>query len=129
MILGGKGLGEVKKIIPTKDGGALLGIYSRSSEVRDSGSGAINLEEKSSGVSSAGSVAISQTPKAISNFGEGDYWIVKLDKTGKVEWEKNFGGKGDDHIRTLALMANGYIIDGESRSERSGRQYKAVLLS
>uniref|UniRef100_UPI001625D341 T9SS type A sorting domain-containing protein n=1 Tax=Chryseobacterium bernardetii TaxID=1241978 RepID=UPI001625D341 len=56
------------------------------------------------------------------NFGEGDYWIVKLDKTGKVEWEKNFGGKGDDHIRTLALTSNGYIIGGESRSERSGNK-------
>jgi hypothetical protein len=37
LILGGKGLDEVEKMIPTKDGGALLGIYSRSSEVRDSG--------------------------------------------------------------------------------------------
>jgi hypothetical protein len=35
-ILGGKGLDEVEKMIPTKDGGALLGIYSRSSR-RDSG--------------------------------------------------------------------------------------------
>jgi hypothetical protein len=60
--------------------------------------------------------------KASSNFGEGDYWIVKLDKNGKVEWEKNFGGKGDDHLRTLALTANGYIIGGESRSERSGNK-------
>jgi hypothetical protein len=28
LILGGKGLDEVEKMIPTKDGGALLGIYS-----------------------------------------------------------------------------------------------------
>jgi hypothetical protein len=27
------------------------------------------------------------------NFGEGDYWIVKLDKNGKVEWEKNLEEK------------------------------------
>jgi hypothetical protein len=62
------------------------------------------------------------TAKSTENFGEGDYWIVKLDKTGKVEWEKNFGGKGDDHVRTLSLTANGYIIGGESRSERSGNK-------
>lgn len=30
LILGGNGLDEVEKVIPTKDGGALLGIYSRS---------------------------------------------------------------------------------------------------
>ncbi|MCD0457833.1 T9SS C-terminal target domain-containing protein, partial [Chryseobacterium sp. LC2016-27] len=38
MILGGRGLDEVEKMIPTPDGGALLGIYSRSSEFRDTGS-------------------------------------------------------------------------------------------
>ena len=94
-ILGGKGLDEVEKMIPTKDGGALLGIYSRS-----------NL---------GGS-------KKTENFGEGDYWVIKLDKTGKTEWEKNYGGKGDDHLRTLALTSNGYVIGGESRSERSGNK-------
>ncbi|WP_185290320.1 T9SS type A sorting domain-containing protein [Chryseobacterium lactis] len=115
LILGGKGLDEVEKMIPTKDGGALLGIYSRSSEVRDTGSGVRTPESKSS----TGSTV---TSKQSSNFGEGDYWIVKLDKNGKVEWEKNFGGKGDDHIRTLALTSTGYIIGGESRSERSGNK-------
>jgi len=93
--LGGRELDEVEKMIPTRDGGALLGIYSRSS--------------------------ISGTKKT-ENFGEGDYWIVKLDKSGKVEWEKNFGGKDDDHLRTLALTSTGFIIGGESRSERSGNK-------
>ncbi|KXH80361.1 T9SS type A sorting domain-containing protein [Chryseobacterium kwangjuense] len=94
-VFGGKGLDEVEKIIPTRDGGALLGIYSRS------GLGGSKKTE---------------------NSGEGDYWIVKLDKSGKVEWEKNFGGKGDDHLRTLALTSAGYLIGGESRSERSGNK-------
>lgn len=116
-ILGGKGLDEIEKMIPTKDGGALLGIYSRSSEVSTQGPGLRNPERKSTDKR-----AIRQVPKASSNFGEGDYWIVKLDKNGKVEWEKNFGGKGDDRIRTLALTSNGYIIGGESRSERSGNK-------
>ncbi|QBA22433.1 T9SS type A sorting domain-containing protein [Chryseobacterium indologenes] len=123
LILGGKGLDEVEKMIPTIDGGALLGIYSRSSEVRVSGS------EQGSGMRDAGSVSdiqslnpVSRTSKQTENFGEGDYWIVKLDKNGKVEWEKNFGGKGDDHIRTLASTSNGFIIGGESRSERSGNK-------
>ncbi|MBP2618866.1 T9SS type A sorting domain-containing protein [Chryseobacterium jejuense] len=122
LVLGGKGLDEVEKMIPTKDGGALLGIYSRSSEVGDLGSGARTPESKSSTGSTATYNLISATSKQSSNFGEGDYWIIKLDKNGKVEWEKNFGGKGDDHIRTLALTANGYIIGGESRSERSGNK-------
>jgi len=110
LILGGKGLDEVEKMIPTKDGGALLGVYSRSGAVAGSG------------MPEAGSKASSQMPKASGNFGEGDYWIIKLNKEGKVEWEKNFGGKGDDHLRTLALTSTGYLIGGESRSERSGNK-------
>ncbi|WP_114822570.1 T9SS type A sorting domain-containing protein [Chryseobacterium sp. KLBC 52] len=123
LILGGKGLDEVEKMILTKDGGVLLGIYSRSSEVRVSGS------EQDSGMRDAGSASNVQNPTPVSriakstdNFGEGDYWIVKFDKNGKVEWEKNFGGKGDDHLRTLALTSTGFIIGGESRSERSGNK-------
>ncbi len=114
LILGGKGLDEVEKMIPTRDGGALLGIYSRSSEVRVSGSSESTRETTPN--------LVSRTSKQTENFGEGDYWIVKLDKNGKVEWEKNFGGKGDDHIRTLALTSDGYVIGGESRSERSGNK-------
>ncbi|WP_160140205.1 T9SS type A sorting domain-containing protein [Chryseobacterium sp. c4a] len=119
LVLGGKGLDEVEKIIPTKDGGALLGIYSRSSGMRDSGSVSnvqnSNPEPRTTNL-------VSRISKQSENFGEGDYWIVKLDKNGKVEWEKNYGGKADDHIRTLALTSNGYIIGGESRSERSGNK-------
>ncbi|MCJ7933284.1 MAG: T9SS type A sorting domain-containing protein [Chryseobacterium sp.] len=112
LILGGKSLDELEKMIPTKDGGALLGIYSRSSEIKPG-----------SGKQQAGSNGkINSHPKSSSNFGEGDYWIVKLDKNGKVEWEKNFGGKEDDHLRTLALTSSGFIIGGESRSERSGNK-------
>ncbi|MFP8893243.1 T9SS type A sorting domain-containing protein [Chryseobacterium sp. EZn1] len=122
LILGGKGLDEVEKMIPTKDGGALLGIYSRSSEVRDSGSGVRNPESRSSSENTATRTLTSVTSKQSSNYGEGDYWIVKLDKNGKIEWEKNYGGKGDDHMRTLALTSTGYIIGGESRSERSGNK-------
>ncbi|MDR6403287.1 MULTISPECIES: T9SS type A sorting domain-containing protein [Chryseobacterium] len=95
IILGGKGLDEVEKMIPTKDGGALLGIYSRS-----------NLGGA----------------KKTENYGEGDYYIIKLDKNNKVQWEKNYGGTGDDHLRTLALTSSGYIIGGESRSPISGNK-------
>ncbi|MFP7655383.1 T9SS type A sorting domain-containing protein [Chryseobacterium proteolyticum] len=115
LILGGRGLDEVEKMIPTRDGGALLGIYSRSSEFRVSDSGNQNSATGTSG-------SVSRYAKTTENFGEGDYWIVKLNKEGKVEWEKNLGGKGDDHLRTLALTSNGYIIGGESRSERSGNK-------
>jgi len=125
LILGGKGLDEVEKMIPTRDGGVLLGIYSRSDKTNMSNgisTGTSVTHNLLSAERPAVSEAISQKPKASSNFGEGDYWVVKLDKNGKVEWEKNYGGKGDDHLRTLALTSTGYLIGGESRSERSGNK-------
>ncbi|MDT3407568.1 UNVERIFIED_CONTAM: hypothetical protein QE387_001885 [Pseudacidovorax intermedius] len=116
LILGGRGLDEVEKMIPTKDGGALLGIYSRSGSVTMNDHRSL-MDDKINNQSSLITHA-----KSVDNYGEGDYWIVKLSKDGKVEWEKNFGGKGDDHIRTLALTSTGYLIGGESRSERSGNK-------
>jgi len=110
IILGGRGLDEVEKMIPTPDGGALLGVYSRSSAFLGGG----KME--------AGNSAINYQPKTTNNFGEGDFWVIKLSKDNKIEWEKNFGGKGDDHLRTMVFTSSGYIIGGESRSEKSGNK-------
>ncbi len=118
LVLGGKGLDEVEKMIPTKDGGALLGIYSRSG-INDKGL-MINDNQHNGKINDH--LSLINYPKSSNNYGEGDYWIIKLSKDGKVEWEKNFGGKGDDHLRTLALTSTGYLIGGESRSERSGNK-------
>ncbi len=118
LILGGKGLDEVEKMIPTRDGGALLSVYSRSEALPANAKPGIGGGQSSVNAS----VAISHQPKASSHYGEGDYWIIKLSKDGKVEWEKSFGGTGDDHPRTLALTSTGYLIGGESRSERSGNK-------
>ncbi|WP_294302303.1 T9SS type A sorting domain-containing protein [uncultured Chryseobacterium sp.] len=119
LVLGGRGLDEVEKMIPTIDGGALLGIYSRSGEALGSGKLQTGSTTQPANPSPT---ARSYQPKASRNYGEGDYWIVKLSKDGKVEWEKNFGGTGDDHLRTLAMTSTGYLIGGESRSERSGNK-------
>ncbi|WP_100076892.1 T9SS type A sorting domain-containing protein [Chryseobacterium camelliae] len=116
LILGGRGLDEVEKMVPTKDGGALLGIYSRS------GSVSINDDRSLMNDKITHQSSLINYAKSVENYGEGDYWIVKLSKEGKVEWEKNFGGKGDDHLRTLAVTSTGYLIGGESRSERSGNK-------
>ena len=158
LILGGKGLDEVEKVIATNDGGVLMGIYSRSGvtdgqsktkinsrDLLNLNSGSLNLNSSNnnsasnSNTPSTGSTqssnpdpnSNSNTPetydvnfygKAFGNYGEGDYWIVKLDKNATVQWEKNFGGSEDDHIRTMALTESGYIIGGESRSQTSGNK-------
>ncbi|MBW3523739.1 T9SS type A sorting domain-containing protein [Chryseobacterium sp. NKUCC03_KSP] len=118
LILGGKGLDEVEKMVPTPDGGALLGVYSRSSSFTNMQS-STQAENKDVDINS---FKYQIHFKSTENFGEGDYWVIKLSKENKIEWEKNFGGKGDDHVRTVAFTSSGYIIGGESRSEKSGNK-------
>ena len=145
VILGGNGLDEVEKVIPTKDGGALIGIYSRSgiyeglsksrinskdlntslkqnSNSESSSKNPANTAESNSDKQNSESYDINFYGKSLGNYGEGDYWIVKLDKNGTVQWEKNFGGNEDDHIRAMAMTDAGYIIGGESRSQTSGNK-------
>lgn len=130
LILGGKGIDEVKSMIPTKDGGALLGIYSRSEAFTGTRSLVEDKLPSSNPVlnssSSSPTIKPQYFPKITSHYGEGDFWLVKLNKDGKVEWQKTYGGTADDQIRTMALTTSGYIIGGESRSERSGNKSKGI---
>ncbi|AZA62820.1 T9SS type A sorting domain-containing protein [Chryseobacterium indoltheticum] len=124
LILGGRGLDEVEKMIPTPDGGALLGVYSRSGKFINDKRSMINDKPSSNKINDQ--LSSINYSKSTENFGEGDYWIIKLSKDNKIEWEKNFGGKGDDHLRTMVFTSSGYIIGGESRSERSGNKIVGI---
>lgn len=126
-ILGGTGSDEVEKIIPTQDGGCLVGIYTRSGKVEG---GRLKAESTPNSqqpkTESQKPATSSQTPKTVENFGEGDYWIAKLDKDGKVQWQKDFGGKEDDHVKAIANTDGGYIVAGESRSPASGNKQTTI---
>ena len=46
-----------------------------------------------------------------------DYWIVKLDTTGNIQWEKCYGGSGDDEALSINQTNDkGYIITGLTTS-------------
>lgn len=51
------------------------------------------------------------------NFGEQDWWILKLDNEGNIVWELTLGGIGDDVANSvIETMDNGYLIAGTSSS-------------
>ena len=51
------------------------------------------------------------------NHGNGDYWIVKLDSSGTLSWQKCLGGSGDDVPWSIQQTSDGgYIVAGSSRS-------------
>jgi len=55
------------------------------------------------------------------SWGGPDYWIVKTDSVGNKQWDKRFGGAGDDALYSLRQTSDeGYILGGYSISDSSG---------
>ena len=53
--------------------------------------------------------------------GFNDYWIVKVDATGAMQWDKRFGGDQDDTCTFVLQTADGsYILGGDSSSDANG---------
>jgi hypothetical protein len=51
------------------------------------------------------------------HIGGHDYWVVKINSVGEIEWEKTYGGTGHDKARSIIQTPDGgYIVAGESAS-------------
>lgn len=51
------------------------------------------------------------------NHGQEDFWVVKLNPAGNIEWEKALGGSGSDIAKCVRQTADGgYIVAGRSDS-------------
>jgi hypothetical protein len=72
------------------------------------------------GATSASSPGSSKTS---SNFGSNDFWIVKLNPKGLIEWERSFGGNNDDSLTvTRVTRDGGFILGGYSASQQGGNK-------
>ena len=55
------------------------------------------------------------------SFGNGDYWVGKLDSSGALQWQQPLGGFGSDQPETIQPTADGgYIVSGRVYSSNSG---------
>ena len=62
-------------------------------------------------------VSTSNDGDVTGNNGVGDYWIVKLDGIGTIQWQKNYGGSSQDAAWSVVqTQDNGYIVAGNSGS-------------
>ncbi len=53
--------------------------------------------------------------------GGSDAWLIKMNSSGKEEWNKTFGGRGDDSIESVQNTADGgYILAGGTGSFWAG---------
>ncbi|MGA2296026.1 MAG: T9SS type A sorting domain-containing protein [FCB group bacterium] len=87
--LGGSGYDEAWSIQQTSDGGYIVAGYTESNDGDVSG-----------------------------NHGNDDIWVVKLDTSGTIHWQKCLGGSGYDVANSIQQTSDGgYIIAGETESK------------
>jgi len=92
--IGGNGQDFLNSIQLTNDGGYICGGYSDSNVSGD---------------------------KSENSKGGTDYWIVKLDSAGNVQWDKTIGGSLWDYMYSIQQTSDGgYICGGMSESNISG---------
>jgi hypothetical protein len=58
-----------------------------------------------------------------------DVWILKLDSTGRKEWDRTFGdpGKGDGASSVQLTTDGGYVVAGQTDSQGAGRYDMWIL--
>jgi hypothetical protein len=57
------------------------------------------------------------SPTIVNFKGDWDFWLVKFDSNGQIEWEKKYGGPDAEYMRSMKQTSDGgYIIGGESLS-------------
>ncbi|QRA43672.1 T9SS type A sorting domain-containing protein [Chryseobacterium cucumeris] len=59
----------------------------------------------------------SNNGQVTNHHGNLDYWVIKLDSSGNLKWEKTLGGPDFDYLTAVELTAdNGYIVSGSTGS-------------
>jgi hypothetical protein len=92
--IGGSGVDRLNSIRQTTDDGYILGGYSDSNISGD---------------------------KSENSRGGMDYWIVKTDSTGNIQWQRTYGGSEHDWLSSMQQTSDGgYILGGFSYSGISG---------
>lgn len=92
--IGGSSKDYLRSIQQTTDGGYIVGGYSESGLSGD---------------------------KTEASNGLNDYWVIKLDSVGIIEWQNTIGGSNQDYLYSIRQTTDGgYILGGYSYSEISG---------
>ncbi|MBC8047760.1 MAG: T9SS type A sorting domain-containing protein [Fimbriimonadaceae bacterium] len=100
--IGGSGFDELQSVQQTTDGGFILGGYSNSPV----------SEDKSEG-------------DPLSSV---DYWVVKIDASGDIEWDNTIGGNSNDWLYSVQQTTDGgFILGGYSTSPVSGDKSEGSL--
>lgn len=113
--IGGSGQDEVSCMVRTRDGGFVVGGTSSSD---------------ASPNPSEGGELLAKNEKTTDCFGGLDYWVMKLDKDGKIVWQKTLGGQYNDELRSIAIAEDGgFLLGGSSNSPSSSNSSEGGALA
>lgn len=104
---GGDRVEEISVVRPTSDGGYIIGGRSNSGISND---------------------------KSEDLLGEYDFWVVKIDGTGNMEWDRTLGGADKDNLVAIEQQDDGvYVLAGYSNSRttlfgHSGSDYYMIWM-
>lgn len=143
---GGTGSDQAEDIRQTTDGGYIVAGHTTSTNgdvagnngnrdywvIKLDAAGTLQWEQTYGGASIDAAYAIQQTADGGyivagnsssgngdvgGNNGQADYWIVKLDNDGDIQWQKNYGGSSTDAAHSVITTADGgYMVAGYSGS-------------
>ncbi|MFQ5645589.1 MAG: hypothetical protein ACE5GM_01550 [bacterium] len=144
-ILGGSRNDRIESLISTSDGGFILAGYTSSFgagkydgwvvKLGSNGNAAWqkilggNRNDKFYSVAEVadGSLVLAGKTDSFSDGSE-DGWVVNLDKTGSLNWQKTTGGKGNDGLVSVHAMSDGGIaLSGFTRSYGQGKSDAWVI--
>ncbi|MDY0369025.1 MAG: T9SS type A sorting domain-containing protein, partial [Bacteroidales bacterium] len=144
--LGGSSIEKAQSIQQTLDGGYITAGYSYSNNGDASGNhgasdywvvklddtGNIQWQKSLGGSESEWAYSIQQTTDGgyivagwsysnngdvSENHGDDDYWVLKLDNTGNIQWQKSLGGSSVEWAHSTQQTSDGgYIVAGWSKS-------------
>ena len=78
---------------------------------------AYSIQQTTDGGYIVGGWTLSNDGDVTGNHGTFDYWVVKLDDTGKLQWEHCYGGSSSDCAYSVQQTSDGgYIVAGFSYS-------------
>ncbi|SHE78790.1 Por secretion system C-terminal sorting domain-containing protein [Flavobacterium fontis] len=107
LALGGFGQEKNAKVLQTRDGGYVIAGTSGKGTVID-----IPTEEKDK--------KVKYIYKTEPSYGNLDYWVIKVNSEGKMEWQKTFGGSYADELKSMVLHGEDIILAGISNSNDDG---------
>jgi predicted secreted protein len=135
---GGPGDDEAESVIQTSDGGYALAGFTNSTGaggldfwlVKTDSSGNMMWNQTYGGAGDEAANAVVQTSDggyALAGWttsygaGEADFWLVKTTSNGTMQWNKTYGGAGDDEAFSLVQTSDGgYALAGTTNSYGAG---------